>query len=326
MLTYLVRRLLYAIPILIGVNLLTFILFFFVNSPENMARAILGGKNVSDAAVENWKHERGYHLPRVWNGKEKGLGTLTQTIFYQKSVSMLRFDFGHSDRNNLDIGSEIRRRMFPSLAYAVPTFVLSLQIGMTAALLVAFYRGTYLDTVVLFLCVLMMSISTLFYIIGGQFLFGLVLKQVPISGYGDGLSAAKFLVLPVLVGIVGGLGGSIRFDRTVFLEEIGKDYVRTARAKGLSERRVLYVHVLKNAMIPVLTTVVFSIPFLFMGSLTTEAFFGIPGLGGFTIEAIGSQDFAIVRAMVYLGSILYIVAQIITDISYTLVDPRVRLG
>jgi peptide/nickel transport system permease protein len=148
---------------------------------------------------------------------------------------------------------------------------------------------------------------------------------VPISGYGSGLDAAKFLVLPVIIGVVSGAGASTRWYRTIFLEEMGKDYVRTARAKGLPESAVLFRHVLRNAMIPILTGAVVVIPLLFLGSLIAESFFGIPGLGSYTIDAINSQDFAVVRAMVFLGSLLYIVGLILTDISYTLVDPRIRL-
>jgi peptide/nickel transport system permease protein len=134
------------------------------------------------------------------------------------------------------------------------------------------------------------------------------------------------VVLPVLIGIIGGIGSGTRWYRTIFLEEMGKDYVRTARAKGLAEPMVLFRHVLKNGMIPILTGAVVVLPLLFMGSLITESFFGIPGLGSYTIDAINSQDFGIVRAMVFLGSVLYIVGLVLTDISYTLVDPRVRLG
>ncbi|CAG0977321.1 partial Dipeptide transport system permease protein DppB, partial [Rhodocyclaceae bacterium] len=172
----------------------------------------------------------------------------------------------------------------------------------------------------------MMSISGLFYIIGGQWLVSKVWHLVPISGYAPGLDAAKFVILPVIVSIVAGIGSSARWYRTIFLEESGRDYVRTARAKGLSERAVLFGHVLKNAMIPILTGVVVVIPTLFMGRLLIEAFFGIPGLGSYTIDAINAQDFAVVRAMVFIGSCLYILGLLLTDISYTWVDPRVRLG
>jgi peptide/nickel transport system permease protein len=165
----------------------------------------------------------------------------------------------------------------------------------------------------------------LFYVIGGQYVIGKLLNLTPISGYDTGLAAAKFLVLPVIVGIVSGIGGSTRLYRSIFIEEINKDYIRTARAKGLSEIRVLFKHGLKNALIPILTGVVVIIPSLFLGSLILESFFGVPGLGSYTIDGIRSQDFGIVRAMVFLGSFLYIVGLILTDVSYTLVDPRVRL-
>jgi peptide/nickel transport system permease protein len=234
------------------------------------------------------------------------------------------FDFGQSDSGR-DIGYDISQRMWPSLAIAVPVFIVGLFLTITLALIVAFFRGTYMDTWAVVLCVAMMSISSLFYIIGGQFLVGKLLHLVPISGFDSGVAGAKFIVLPVVVMIIGGLGGGIRWYRTIFLEEINKDYVRTARAKGLSEQAVLYVHVLRNALIPILTGVVVVLPTLFLGSLITEAFFGIPGLGSYTIDAIQRQDFAIVRSMVFLGSFLYIIGLLLTDISYTIVDPRVRL-
>lgn len=325
MLTYIIRRILFAIPIILGVNILTALLFFHVNTPDNMARQILGEKNITPEAIENWKRDHGYNLPLLINTEEEGLSSLTQTIFFQRSAPLLWLDFGRSDRNNIDITSEVRKRMWPSLAIALPTFIIGIFVNLTFAMLVAFFRGTYLDLWGVIICVIMMSVSTLFYIIGGQFVFGRVFKLFPISGYDVGVHAAKFVILPVVIGIVTAVGSGVRFYRTVFLEEIGKDYIRTARAKGLSETKVLFKHGLKNAMIPILTSVVVSIPFLFYGSLLMEAFFAIPGLGSFTIDAIQAQDFAIVRSMVYLGSILYIVGLILTDISYTLVDPRIRL-
>jgi peptide/nickel transport system permease protein len=171
----------------------------------------------------------------------------------------------------------------------------------------------------------MMSISSLFYIIGGQYLISKLWHLVPISGFAGGADALKFLVLPVLIGVIGGIGAGSRWYRTLFLEEMSRDYVRTARAKGLAESAVLFRHVLKNAMIPILTGVVVVIPLLFMGSLLTESFFGIPGLGSYTIDAIQAQDFAVVRSMVFIGSLLYILGLLLTDLSYTLVDPRIKL-
>lgn len=325
MMAYIIRRVLYAIPILIGVNVLTFLLFFVVNSPDDMARMHLGMKRVTPEAIENWKRERGYDRPLLYNDKAEGAAAVTDTIFFEKSVKLFQFDFGNSDSGR-DIGYDISQRMWPSLAIAVPVLIVGLLVNISYALLIAFFRATYVDLWSVVLCVVLMSISGLFYIIGGQYLVSKLLHLVPISGYDTGLGAAKFLVLPVIIGVIGGIGSGTRWYRTLFLEEINKDYVRTARAKGLSETRVLFRHVLKNAMIPILTGVVVVLPLLFMGSLITESFFGIPGLGSYTIDAIGSQDFAIVRSMVFLGSVLYILGLLLTDISYTLVDPRVRLS
>ena len=323
MLAYILRRLLYAIPILIGVNLITFALFFVVNTPDDMARMQLGVKRVTPEAIEKWKSERGYDKSLFWNSAASASASVTDTIFFQKSARMFAGDFGRAE-DGRDIAGEIVSRMGPSLAIALPTFVLGLFVTVSFALLLAFFRATTLDFWGVVLCVAMMSISGLFYIIGGQFLISKIFRLVPISGYGGGLDAFKFLILPVLIGVISGIGSSTRWYRTIFLEEISKDYVRTARAKGLSETAVLFGHVLRNAMIPILTGVVVVIPLLFMGSLLTESFFGIPGLGSYTIDAINAQDFAVVRAMVFIGSVLYIIGLILTDISYTLVDPRIR--
>ncbi|WP_394808999.1 ABC transporter permease [Nitrosomonas sp.] len=324
MLGYIIRRILYAIPILIGVNLITFALFFVVNTPDDMARMQLGIKYVTPEAIEKWKIERGYDKPLLFNQEAEKLGKLTDTIFFEKSVSMFVFDFGRAD-DGRDIALEIKSRMLPSLAIALPVFVLGLIVYITIALLMVFFRATYIDFWGVVFCVALMSISSLFYIIAGQFLVSKLWHWVPISGYGSGLDAAKFLLLPILIGVIGSVGSSTRWYRTIFLEEMNKEYVRTARAKGLSERIVLFKHVLRNAMIPILTGAVVVVPLLFLGSLLVESFFGIPGLGSYTIDAINSQDFAIVRAMVFLGSVLYIMGLILTDISYTLVDPRIRL-
>jgi peptide/nickel transport system permease protein len=321
---YIIRRMLYAIPILIGVNLITFTLFFVVNTPDDMARMHLGIKRVTPEAISKWKQERGYDKPLVYNGAEKGTDKFTNTIFFEKSTAMFVFDFGRAD-DGRDIAHEIKTRMLPSLAIALPVFILGLISYITFALVMAFFRATYIDFWGVVLCVAIMSISLLFYVIGGQFLISKLWHLVPISGFSGGLDMGKFLVLPVIIGVFSGSGASTRWYRTIFLEEMGKDYVRTARAKGLPESIVLFRHVLGNAMIPILTGAVVLIPSLFMGSLILESFFGIPGLGSYTIDAINSQDFAVVRAMVFLGSFLYIIGLILTDISYTLVDPRIRL-
>ena len=324
MLAYIVRRLLYAIPILIGVNLLTFYLFFVVNSPDDMARMHLGMKRVTPEAIEKWKASHGYDKPLLLNGKAEALGKVTDTIFFEKSLKLFVFDFGYSD-DGRDISFDIGQRMLPSLAIAVPSLLIGLMINITFALLMAFFRGTYIDISGVILCVVLMSISAMFYIIGGQFLLAKLLRLVPISGFESGLDALKFIILPVVIGVVSGVGSGSRWYRTFFLEEAGKDYVRTARAKGLSESLVLFRHILRNALIPIVTGVVALLPLLFMGSLLLESFFAIPGLGSYTIDAINNQDFAIVRVMVFLGSVLYIIGLILVDITYTVVDPRVRL-
>lgn len=323
MTAYIVRRILYAIPILIGVNLLTFTLFFFVNTPDDMARLHLGVKRVTPEAIARWKADHGYDRPLLYNAGTQGVNKLTDTIFFQHSLKLFVFDFGKAD-DGRDISHDVGNRMWASLAIALPTLLIGVAANISFAILLAFFRGSYLDTSGMVVCVILMSISMLFYIIGGQYLFSKLLHLVPISGYEPGWAAAKFVILPVLIGAIGGIGAGTRLYRTFFLEEINKDYVRTARAKGLSEARVLFRHVLKNAMVPILTGVVVTIPLLFIGSLIMESFFGIPGLGSYTIDAIRHQDFGIVRAMVFLGSVLYIVGLILTDISYTVVDPRIR--
>lgn len=325
MFAYIIRRALYAVPILVGVNLLTFVLFFVVNTPDDVARMHLGAKRVTPEAIEKWKQEHGYDQPLLYNQDASGTGKVTDTIFYGKSIRLFVFDFGSSDAGR-DIGEDISQRMWPSLAIALPTLLIGLLVNISFSMLLAFFRGTYLDISGVMLCVILMSISGLFYIIGGQYLFSKLLHLVPVSGYEPGMQAWRFILLPVAIGVFSGIGASSRWYRTIFLEEINRDYVRTARAKGLPEVRLLFRHVLKNAMVPILTGIVVVLPLLFMGSLILESFFGIPGLGSYTIEAIQKQDFAIVRAMVFLGSVLYILGLLLTDISYTLVDPRIRLS
>ena len=324
MIKYIIKRFIYAIPILIGVNLLTFTLFFVVNSPEEVARLHLGNKRVTQEQILQWNEVRGYNNPLFYNSSESGINVFKETIFYKKSLKLFLFDFGISDSGR-DIKYDIKQRMLPSLAIALPSLLVGLFINITFALFFVFFRSTRVDYIGVIFCVALMSISSLFYIIGGQYLISKLLHLVPISGYAQGYEAIKFLVLPVIISVVYGIGSGTRWYRSLFLEEIEKDYVKTAKSKGLSESSVLFNHVFKNALIPILTGVVVILPLLFLGSLIVESFFGIPGLGSYTIDAIQSQDFAIVRAMVFLGTILYISGLILTDISYTLVDPRVRL-
>jgi len=325
MLAYIIRRLFYAIPILIGVNLLTFTLFFVVNSPDDMAVSQLGEKYVTPEAIQSWKKKNGYDKPLFLNADASGTSALTDTIFFTKSLRLFAFDFGRSESGR-DITTDVSTRMWPSLAVALPTFLVGIGVNICVALLVVMFHATRLDRWAVFLFVSLMSISYLFYIIGGQYLVAKTWKLVPISGFHADGQPWKFLILPVLVGVVAGIGSGARWYRTLFLEEANQDYVRTARAKGASEITILFRHILPNALIPILTGVVVLVPSLFMGSLLIESFFGIPGLGSYMLDAIKSQDFAIVRSMVFIGSILYIFGLLLTDISYTWADPRVRLN
>ncbi|MBT3294948.1 MAG: ABC transporter permease [Verrucomicrobia bacterium] len=326
MFSYLVRRIAYAFPILLGVNILLFLLFFFAYTPEDMAETILGEKRVTQEQIDNWMREHNYHLPRFINLAESFPATLTRTIFWQKSMHLFALEFGHSDVDNTDIGAEIKRRIPYSLCVTLPVFMASLMINIMVAMVVAFYRATYIDHMALVICVLMMSISLLFYIIGGQYLFAIHLRLAPVSGFDAQFPhTIKFLILPIVISLIGSIGGGVRYYRTIFLEEINRDYVRTARAKGLGEGTVLFKHALRNALLPILTNVIVTIPFLIMGSLLLENFFGIPGLGNYTIDAISKQDFAVIRAMVFLGSLLYIGGLILVEISYTIADPRIRI-
>lgn len=323
MMYYLFRRTVYMLPILLGINLLTFALFFMINSPDDMARMQLGQKHIKPAAIMQWKVRHGYDKPLFYNDKKQGIQRVTQTLFFQKSLTLFVLNFGMSDGGR-DIAYDISHRMWPSLAIQVPVLIFTILTNIVFAMIMAFFRTTYLDLIGVLICIVLMSISSLFYIVGGQYLFAKLLRWVPISGYDGGIDSIKFVALPVLVAVLSSLGAGSRWYRTLFLEEMNKDYVKTARAKGLSEARVLFVHVLKNALLPILTGVVVIIPSLFMGSLILESFFGVPGLGSYIIDAIQQQDFAIVRAMVFLGSILYIIGLIVTDISYAWADPRVR--
>ena len=326
MLNYLIRRVGYGLRILIGVNLFTFFLFFSVNTPDDMARLNIGGKRVTQNQIEKWKTERGYDKPVYWDASVQGTAKLTHTIVWERSVSLFALDFGRSDSQNaVDIGHEIRTRMGVSLQLAVPIFVLQVFASTAFALLLVFFRHSRIDFWGVVLCVVMLSISSLFYIIVGQVFFSRMLHLVPISGYEGGLTAVKFLLLPVILSLIARLGTEARLYRAMFLEEIGKDYVRTARAKGLGESVVLFRHVLKNAAIPIITSAGSYLPYVFLGSLVFESFFGIPGLGAFVIDAITGQDFAIVRSMVFLGAVLYIASNVLIDLTYTWADPRVRL-
>lgn len=327
MIAYVVRRLAYGGVTVLGVLLLLFVLFFAIADPDDVARKAVGEKAPA-AVIELWKKNHGYDRPLFWNASypAAAAGRYTDTLLAAHFASMLTFDFGRSDADDTPISRRIREGAGPSLALTGPLFLLGLVFGTAFSLLVAFFRETYIDRAGVVVCVLAMSIATLLYIIGGQYLIGKVLRWFPISGFdSDPRVIARFLALPVLIGLASQLGSSVRFYRTVFIEETSRDFVRTARAKGAGEARIMAHHVLRNSLLPILTSVVTTIPFLFTGALLFENFFGIPGLGAMTVEAIQGNDFSTLRTMVFIGSLLFVLAQIMTDISYTIADPRVRL-
>ncbi|MED5263050.1 MAG: ABC transporter permease [Myxococcota bacterium] len=319
MLAYVLRRLAYGVVVVFGVLLLLFVLFFAVTDPDDIARQSLG-ERVPQNVIEQWKQSHGYDRP-LWPWQDWDDNQL-----FDHYAAMLSFDFGRRDSDDTLISERILKGMGPSLSLTVPLFVLGLLLGIPLALLVAFFRETYIDRLGVFVCVFAMSVSVLLYIVGAQYLIAKLLRWFPISGFDpDPSVVVRFLALPILVGVVSGFGGEVRFYRTIFVEEGSRDYVRTARAKGASEGRIMSLHVLRNALIPILTQVVLTIPFLFTGSLLLESFFGIPGLGSLTVDAIRGNDFSTLRTMVYIGALLFVVGQILTDLSYALVDPRVRL-
>jgi peptide/nickel transport system permease protein len=328
MVAYLLRRVAYGGVTVLGVLFLLFILFFTVTDPDDIARKALGEKARPETYVQ-WKKNHGYDRPLFLNRTHPVVGAqrYTDTLLAEHFRRMLTFDFGRSDADDTPITRRLLEGAGPSLSLTVPLFVLGLMIGVALALFVAFFRETYIDRAVLVLCMLTMSIAGLLYIIGGQYLVGMLLKWFPISGFDPHASViARFLALPIIIGVVAGIGSDVRFYRTIFIEEMNRDYVRTARAKGLGDAGVMGRHVLRNALIPILTNVVIAIPFLFTGALLLESFFGIPGLGSLTVEAIQSNDFSTLRTIVFLGALLFIFGQILTDVSYALADPRVRLS
>ncbi len=322
---HILKRVLSAIPLLVGINLITLLLFFAVNTPEAIARAHLGNKHITEEQVHVWLVSHDYQYPLFYNANASGLGAITQTLWWHKAMPLFIFHFGMSD-NGSDIDTDIKTRMWPSLALAIPLLLIGVITNIVFSMFLLIFRYQLVDKIGNIFCVLAMSISPLFYIMVGQYLVARTWLWLPVSGYVGGIDAWHFVLLPVIVGVAGGIGVGTRWYRSLLLEEVHQDYVRTARAKGQTEWQVLWRQVLPNALLPILTGIVVIIPSLFLGSLILESFFGIPGLGNYMLEAIQQQDYAIVRSMVFLGSVLYIVGLILTDIAYAIVDPRVRLG
>ncbi len=244
----------------------------------------------------------------------------SQLSFYVRQL--LRGDLGTSEYFKQPVARLLADGIVPSLKLTVPIFFIGIVVSVSLSLVCAFFRDTWLDRFFVVLSVALMSINYLVYIVAGQYLLSYKLGWFPVWGY----ESWRFLVLPVAIGVVSGLGANLRFYRTIMLDEMYKDYVRTAFAKGVSKPRVLFVHVLKNAMIPIITNVVIAIPFLYTGSLLLESFFGVPGLGYLGINAILSSDIDVVRALVLIGALLFVVANLLTDLCYAAADPRVKLG
>jgi peptide/nickel transport system permease protein len=323
MVAYLIRRLFFFVPIVLGVMLLTFVLFFVVQSPDAMARRVLGPK-ATPKAVENWLHNRGYDKPLLLN--RTGQGPWHDSLFFNQMGRLARFDLGNSDVTNRPLAEDFREGALPSLLLTVPAFFVGLALSVVLALYLVFIRNGMVDLTASLACVALMSVPVMVYIIAGQFLVAQVLNYFPAFGFQlEGFSTAKFLLLPVVLMVVSGLGADVRLFRAMFIEEMGQDYIRTARAKGVSSSLVLLRHVFKNGLINLVTLVVASLPFLIMGSVVLENFFGIPGLGNKLFSAIQAPDFAVVQASVFLGSLLYLGGLLLTDICYAWADPRIRL-
>ena len=310
MTAYIIRRLFYLIPIVMGVLLVTFCLFTLVGGDISQQ---IAGKNADAETIAEIRHEYGFNKPLFLSWDSQFFG------HFKKAFT---FNFGRAlDREK--IGEKILRGVGPSLALTVPMFIGTLVISISFALIVAFLRGTLWDHSIVILCVAGMSIPYLSFIIFGQYYFAYKLDWFPIF-YDPSRPIWLSIILPSLIGIVAGLGSNLRFYRTIMLDEIRSDYVRTAFAKGLSARKVLFKHVLKNAMIPIVTNTVLSIPYLILGSLLLERFFGIPGLGYLMIDAINSRDFFVLNAMTFIMALLIAFFTLVTDVCYAWVDPRVK--
>ena len=324
MLRYVARRLGEAIPTTVGILLLTFALFNVVGGSP--AEVILG-KNASAESIAAFNRKWGYDKPLlIWRfGSLEGWGGLKGCLdsqFFNFVGGICKGDFGYSVENQEPVVEVLKRGIGPSLSLTVPILVGGVIVALMLALLAAALRGGWVDRTVLLASAVLMSVNYVVWVLAGQFFLSFKAGLFPVWGY----ESAFYLVLPVAIGILSSLGPDVRFFRTAILDEVYKPYVLTARAKGLSPTVIMTRHVLRNALIPIVTYVSLSIPYLFTGSLLLESFFGIPGLGSVSINAIHSADMAVVRAIVVLGALLYQFVNLSTDILYAVLDPRVRIG
>ena len=309
-LNYIIRRLLYTIPVLLGVCFLIFFLFNLVGTDPAF---MLVGKNGTAEQMEEVRVQLGLNKPLY-------------AQYFDIVKSAFTLDFGRSWATKQTITDMIVQGALPSLSFSVPGFILSILISVCLGLLVAFYRGKWIDNTIRLITISMMSISALSYVLFFQYFFAYKMGWFEISGYEEGFPYfIPYILLPIIIWVVLSIGPDLRFFRTVMLDEMYQDYVRTARSKGLSEKVVLFKHVLRNAMVPIITYVVIQIPFLILGALLIEVFFSIPGLGTLIVNALNNNDFPVLKAVAILSSMGLIFFQLVSDVLYTVVDPRVKL-
>ena len=322
MLKYVLRRIAETVPTTIGILLLTFVLFNVVGGSP--AEVVLG-KNATAEAVAAFNHKWGYDKPLIFGDcsdcSDCSIVRLFDSQFFNFIGGICKGDFGYSIENQEPVVEVLKRGVGPSLSLTVPILVGGVIVALMLALLAAAMRGGWMDRAILLFSAVLMSVNYVIWVLAGQFFLSYKAGIFPVWGYGN----AFYLVLPVMIGMFSSLGTDVRFFRTAILDEVYKPYVLTARAKGLSGWTIMTRHVLRNALIPIVTYVSLSIPYLFTGSLLLESFFGIPGLGSVSINAIHSSDMAVVRAVVVLGSLLYQFVNLITDVLYAFLDPRVRM-
>ena len=320
MLKYVLRRLGETIPTTIGILLLTFVLFNVVGGSP--AEVILG-KNATAESVAAFNRKWGYDKPLIFGDcSDCSIVRLFDSQFFNFVGGLCKGDFGYSIENQEPVIEVLKRGVGPSLSLTVPILVGGVIVALMLALLAAAMRGGWVDRAVLLASAVLMSVNYVIWVLAGQFFLSYKAGIFPVWGYEN----AFYLVLPVAIGILSSLGTDVRFFRTAILDEVYKPYVLTARAKGLSGWTIMTRHVLRNALIPIVTYVSLSIPYLFTGSLLLESFFGIPGLGSVSINAIHSADMAVVRAVVVLGSLLYQFVNLLTDVLYAFLDPRIRMN
>ena len=307
---FLFRRLWQMIPTLLGVVLLVFLLFNWVGGDPAY---VLAGKMANPDDIANIRHQLGVDRP-LWE----------QLLIFVRQI--VTGDFGNSWATREPVSEIFRTRLGPSLVLLVPMLVLETLVAIVVALTVAALRGSVLDLTLMVTSTLMMSISLLVYIIVGQYVFASLLGWFPVKGWSDHLwrNLTTYAVLPILLGLMVSVAPSVRLYRTFILDEVGQDYVRTARAKGLSERRILLVHVLRNAAIPIVTNVLMGLPALLTGAFLLERFFAIPGIGREIIMAVERSDFPIIKAATVYVAMATLLANLLGDLLYRVLDPRVH--